>query len=305
MIKKTVSIDSRVSNYQTIFYGLEEDSPMTLLNAAQDHNLLALTTTDAGNTQATAKNLGDRTYDVTALGVLNQQEISETVGMDDAADFFKFSVTQANAIYLDLSATTNTKFQILNSAGTLMGTMSAGSSSGSFKYMVNLDAGTYYLKAATADSSERASYIAKTFFAPTDTQNDSLTVNSYAASSPVRLGALGANGTLTQTATIFDSFDFSGQNKYDAYTFTLSADANVKFDLSALKNLGSTYLSIKSQNGSSVGSLSINEYQNGADTGSVVKQLLAGTYTMNITGYGANKYDSVTGTSNKAPTKYE
>lgn len=112
-------------------------------------------TTDTSNTQAAAKDLGDKSYNVSTLGVLKQEEISETVGGDDSADFFKFSVTQANALYLDLSATASTKFQILNSAGSALGTLSAGASSGSYKYMLNLDVGTYYLKASTADSELR------------------------------------------------------------------------------------------------------------------------------------------------------
>jgi len=45
--------------------------------------------TDSGNTLATAKDLGDLTYNVTTLGALRSQEVSETVGGDtDAADFF-------------------------------------------------------------------------------------------------------------------------------------------------------------------------------------------------------------------------
>ena len=259
--------------------------------------------TDAGNTQATAKNLGDQTYDVVKLGVLTQQEISETVGEDDPADFFKFSVTQANALYLDLSATANTKFQVLNSVGALMGTMSAGSSSGSFKYMINLDVGTYYLKAATADSSEKASYIVKTLFAPTDTQHDSLAAEYYGSGGIVKLGSLGGNGTLTQTGTTFLSFGLYGQNYRDTYTFKLTADANVKFDLSALKNLGYTSLGVSSENGSSLGDFDISNY--GKETNSIVKQLLAGTYTITIQGYGLTKTDSATGISGTAPTKYE
>jgi uncharacterized protein YxjI/methionine-rich copper-binding protein CopC len=260
---------------------------------------------DTGNTLATAADLGGKTYDVTTLGVLTQQEITETVGADDTADFFKFSVTQANALYLDLSATTYTKFQVLNSAGTALGTLSAGASSGSYKYMLNLDAGTYYLKAATADSTERASYIAKTLFAPTDTQTDTLATGMWfgGSSAEVKLGNLAANGTITQTATVFDSFGFNGNNSRDSYTFTLTEDAKVKFDLTALKNAGYTNLNISSQNGSSVGSLSISQY--GTDTSSVEKQLLAGTYSISLYGNGATKYDSASGTSGTAPTKYQ
>jgi methionine-rich copper-binding protein CopC/uncharacterized ubiquitin-like protein YukD len=260
------------------------------------------TLTDSGNTQLNANNLGDKTYDVATLGILTQHEISETVGAEDTADYFKFSVTQANALYLDLSATTLTKFQILNSAGSALGTLSAGASSGSYQYMLNLDQGTYYLKAATADSTERASYIVKTLFAPTDTQTDTLAVSSYSAPT-VKLGNLGTNGTITQTATAFDAFGIYGQNIYDKYTFTLTADAKVKFDLSPLKNAGYISLNISSQNGSSVGSLSIDGY--GTDTSSVEKQLLTGTYTIDVRGYGATKYDSANGTSGTAPTKYQ
>lgn len=262
------------------------------------------TLNDSGNTQASAKDLGDKTYNVGTLGVLKQEEISETVGAEDTADFFKFSVTQANALYLDLSATASTKFQILSSAGTALGTLSAGASSGSYKYMLNLDAGTYYLKASTADSTEKASYIAKTLFAPTDTQTDILATGMFGGSSTVaKLGNLAANGTITKTATVFSSFGFGGNNSSDNYTFTLTEDAKVKFDLTALKNVGSTNLSVFSQNGSSIGSLSISQY--GTDTSSVEKQLLAGTYSISLYGYGASKYDSASGTSGTAPTQYQ
>ena len=37
-------------------------------------------TTDSGNTLAAAKDLGDLTYNLTTLGALKSQEISETVG---------------------------------------------------------------------------------------------------------------------------------------------------------------------------------------------------------------------------------
>ena len=114
-------------------------------------------------------------------------------------------MTQANGLYLNLAATTNTKFQVLNSAGTLMGTVSAGSSSGQFKYMLNLDAGTYYLKAATADSTERASYIMKTVLAPTDMSNDDLTNGAPV----VKLGNLGANGTLTTQSYAWSGLDIN------------------------------------------------------------------------------------------------
>ena len=61
--------------------------------------------TDSGNSLATAKDLGDLTYNVTTLGALKSQEISETVGGDtDAVDFFKFNVTQANGLYLYVSS---------------------------------------------------------------------------------------------------------------------------------------------------------------------------------------------------------
>ena len=259
--------------------------------------------TDTGNTQATAKDLGDKTYNVSTLGVLKQEEISETVGADDTADFFKFSVTQANALYLDLSATASTKFQILNSAAVALGTLSAGASSGSYRYMLNLDTGTYYLKASTADSTERASYIIKTLFAPTDTQTDTLVMNSFGAAIIAKLGNLAANGTITKTATVFNAFGFNGNNQGDSYTFTLTEDAKVKFDLTALKNLGSIYLNISSQNGSSVGNLSLSQY--GSDTSSVEKQLLAGTYSIGLNGYGGSKYDSASGTSGTAPTQYQ
>ncbi|MDD2711869.1 MAG: hypothetical protein PHU77_03040 [Simplicispira sp.] len=61
MTKQTVFIDNHVSNYKTTADSLEADTQETLLNAAQSRNALAVTTADSGNTQSTAKNLGDRT----------------------------------------------------------------------------------------------------------------------------------------------------------------------------------------------------------------------------------------------------
>jgi hypothetical protein len=60
-----------------------------------------------------------------------------------------------------------------------------------------------------------------------------------------KLGALGANASLKAQATLWSNYAsgtsstynmMSGQNSNDAYSFTLSQDAKVKFDLSALKN---------------------------------------------------------------------
>jgi hypothetical protein len=214
----------------------------------------AMVSNDSGNTLSTAKDLGDLTYNVTTLGALSVKEVSETVGGDtDAADFFKFNVTQANGLYLNLTSTVGTKFQIQNSLGTAVGTMNVGSMMGSSNYMVNLDAGTYYLKVNTTDSADRAAYTVKTVFAPQDTQNDNLGLYSTGA---VKLGSLGMNASLKTQASLWSnvgsgtsSFYMSGQNSNDQYSFTLSQDAKVKFDLSALKNAGSVNASISSSNG--------------------------------------------------------
>jgi hypothetical protein len=109
-------------------------------------------------------------------------------------------------------------------------------------------------------------------------------------------------GQLPRPLQCFLLLGFLAKITLTSYTFTLTEDAKVKFDLSTLKNAGYTDLNISSQNGSSVGSLYIDS---SSDASSVEKQLLAGTYSISMYGYGATKYDSVTGTSGKAPTKYQ
>ena len=281
---------------------------------------------DSGSTLASAKNMGDWTYNVPALGALTGQEFSETVGGDtDTADFFKFELTQANGMYLNLTSTVGTRFQVQNSIGTAVGTMSLGSSMGmamgSSNYMINLEPGTYYLRVNTIDSTERAAYTVKTVMAPQDTQNDNLGVYTPTAQ---KLGTLGMNASLKAQASLWSNYAsgpsstynmMSGQNSNDAYSFTLSQDAKVKFDLSALKNASYINASISSSNGTSVGSLNLSGMTPATGTTGTTggnpdqavfeKELLAGTYNISVNGMGLSKYDYASGTSVYLPTQYQ
>jgi len=107
------------------------------------------------------------------------------------------------------------------------------------------------------------------------------------------------------------SLYMSGQNSNDQYSFTLSQDAKVKFDLSALKNASAVNASISSSNGTSVGSIYLYGPMmapTGTGTGDqavLEKDLLAGTYNISIYGSGLSKYDYATGTNAYLPTTYQ
>lgn len=253
--------------------------------------------TDSGNILAMAKNLGNLTYDVGSLGVLKQYEINETVGgVTDAADYFSFNLTQANGLYFNLSSTSNTIFEIINSTGTSVGTLGVGSPYYPL-YMLNLDAGAYYIKVTAANSIERSAYIAKLVLAPTDVAKDDFSV--IGPPKKLNLGSLNADDILATTSYSWYGLDMSGNNNmFDAYSFDLTADAKVDFRLTVLKNSGLTTLSIASANG--------NAYLGTINGGSnIERHLVAGRYYMYVYGYSENKTDWVTGSSGPFPIKYE
>ena len=99
---------------------------------------LTLTADYAGNSTAAARNLGT---------LLGRQFVSDFVGSIDTQDFYRINLAapgSLNVLLNGLGADAN--LQVLNSAGTLIGSSSAGGTTPDSVNLTSLAAGTYFVR---------------------------------------------------------------------------------------------------------------------------------------------------------------
>ena len=99
---------------------------------------LTLTADYAGNSTAAARNLGT---------LLGRQSVSDFVGSIDTQDFYRINLAapgSLNVLLNGLGADAN--LQVLNSAGTLIGSSSAGGTTPDSVNLTSLAAGTYFVR---------------------------------------------------------------------------------------------------------------------------------------------------------------
>lgn len=194
----------------------------------------------AGNTLATAKN----------LGVLTPQTLSDFVGPSDTNDYYKFNVTTSTDFSATLSGlTANADLQLLNSSGTLI-TQSNKTGTTADSITRTLATGTYYLRVYPVSTASTV-YTLTLTAVPHDNAG-----NTFATANLV--------GPLTGTKTFSDAV--TSTDTLDYYRFRALVDGNFSMTLSALSAPNGAQMSLMDAGGTTI-----------ASGASITQQLSAGS----------------------------
>ncbi|MFM7470431.1 MAG: PPC domain-containing protein, partial [Nodosilinea sp.] len=211
------------------------DSPVTLLAAPADN---------AGNTLATARNIG---------ALSSTQTFADWVGSTDTNDYYRFNLTQASSFNLTLNGlSADADVQLLNSSGTvLQSSVNAGTTAESITSQ-SLAAGTYYVRVLPYSGSTNYNLtLSATASVPADNAGNTLATAR-------NIGALSSTQTFSDWVGSADTNDYYRFDLAQTSTFNLtlnglSADADVQLlnssgtVLQSSVNGGTTAESITSQ----------------------------------------------------------
>jgi trimeric autotransporter adhesin len=176
------------------------------------------TAIDAGNTLATARNIGLLSGD---------RSFQDNLNITDLNDYYRFSLNRYSAFYFTVNGlAANADVQLLNSKGeTLTASTASGMTMESGKRA--LEAGTYYLRVLSADR-QNTSYNLRMVANPLapDTAGNSLTTARS-------LGILGSNRTWqdfvgSRDAEDYYQFILPRTSNFSLNLFGLGADADVQ-----------------------------------------------------------------------------
>lgn len=225
----------------------------------------------AGNTLATAR----------VIGLADEASLSynDYVGATDSADYYSFSLSATSNLNLTLQRlSANADVQLLNSAGTVLGSSSnAGTLNEEFN-AYSLAAGTYYVRVLSQTTGGTGYRLNLTTTAATSASASDGAGNTLAAAR--QLGTIsGALPTIRDAVGSGDTNDYyqfttAGTTNFRLSLSGLSADADVQLlDTNGLAMAASTY----------AGTHSETIYYNGLD---------AGTYYVRVYPYaGSTSYD--------------
>ena len=217
-------------------------------------NAIALPVDNAGNTLATARNVGTLTA---------TQSFSDWVGSADIDDYYSFNVTApSNNVNLSLTGlSADVDLYLLNSSGTVISSSGSGTTSESITSQ--LSAGTYYARVNR--------------YRGDTTYSLSLNATDNAGNT---LATARAVGTLTATQSFSDwvaSFDID-----DYYSFNVTTQSNVSLNLTGL--IANANVELLNSSGGVISSSTAG----GNTSESITSQLSAGTYYARVYQFSGN-----------------
>jgi subtilisin family serine protease len=224
--------------------------------------LSAAPTDQAGNTLATARNIGT---------LSGSQTFSDFVGGVDTNDYYRFDLTQTSTFNLSLNGlSANADTQLLNSSGTVIqSSQNGGTTSESISR--SLSAGTYYVR--VYPNLGNTNYSLTLSAAPTDQAGNTLATAR-------NIGTLSGSQTFSDFVGSVDTNDYYRFDLTQTSTFNLSLNGlSADADTQLLNSSGTVIQS--SQNG-------------GTTSESISRSLSAGTYYVRVYPYSGNTSYSLT-----------
>ncbi|MDB9449631.1 pre-peptidase C-terminal domain-containing protein, partial [Dolichospermum circinale] len=217
-------------------------------------NATALPVDNAGNTLATARNVGTLTA---------TQSFSDWVGSFDIDDYYSFNVTApSNNVSLSLTGlNADVDLYLLDSSGTVISSSGSGTTSESISSQ--LSAGSYYVRVNR--------------YRGDTTYSLSLNATDNAGNT---LATARAVGTLTATQSFSDwvaSFDID-----DYYSFNVTTQSNVSLNLTGL--IANANVELLNSSGGVISSSTAG----GTTSESITSQLSAGTYYARVYQFSGN-----------------
>jgi Bacterial pre-peptidase C-terminal domain len=230
----------------------------------------------AGNTTATARNVGP---------LNGSRVIQDFVGADDTNDYYRFNIGPSSNFSLRLDGlTADADVQILNSAGTVIGSSTAASNNAEQINLSNLAPGSYF--ARVYQFSGATNYNLSLSASRTD-----LAGNTQASGR--NLGILNGSATVSEFVNSADANDF--------YRFSLSGTSNFSLSLNGLTADADVQLLNNS------GQVIASSILGGANAESITRNLAAGNYAVRVysvgtasTNYNLNLSSSLTTTVDTA-----
>ncbi len=212
---------------------------------------------------------GDTLAGATSLDPLvsGSFSVSDFVGHSDGTDWYKFTLTAAQAIDLSLSSLaggTTTRFRLFEADGRTLAEIHDDASADTH-FTGGLSAGTYYV-AIDALYGEDTAYTLK-LAKPAG-------LDGPAAHAPIGATSLGTLSTTVKTVTDRADDAFGP----DVYTFTLSATTIVNLRLGGLAFGTEAYLRLSD----AAGNVIVDQIAQDVDDGMLRQQLGAGTYYVTI-----------------------
>lgn len=211
---------------------------------------------------------GDSLAKASALDLVSGGfSVSDFVGRSDLDDWYKLTLTAAQAVELSLlglAGGTTTRFRLFEADGKTLANVYDDSISDT-RFTGGLSAGTYYI-AIDSPYGDDTAYTLK-LASPAS-------LDGPAAHGPIGATSLGTLSTTVKTVTdrVDDAFG------PDVYTFTLSASTLVNLRLGGLGYGTEAYLRLTD----AAGNVIVNQVAQDVDDGMVRQQLGAGTYYVTI-----------------------
>ncbi|MDB9535037.1 pre-peptidase C-terminal domain-containing protein [Dolichospermum planctonicum CS-1226] len=222
-------------------------------------SLNATAVDNAGNTLATARNIGTLT---------GTQSFNDWVGSADTNDYYSFNVERQSNFSLSLTGlSADADVQLLNSSGTVISSSTAGGTT-SESITRQLSAGTYYVQVYPYSGNTTYSLsLTATAVAPVDNAGNTLDTARTV-------------GTLTATQSFSDWVGKSDTNDY--YEFNVERQSNFSLSLTGLSADADVQLL------NSSGTVISSSTAGGTTSESITCKLSAGTYYVRVYQYSGN-----------------
>jgi len=230
----------------------------------------------AGNTTATARDIGP---------LNGSRLIQDFVGADDTNDYYRFNIGPSSNFSLRLDGlTADADVQILNSAGTVIGSSTLASNSAEQINLSNLAPGSYFARVYQFSG-------ATNYNLTLSASRPDLAGNTQATGR--NLGVLNGSATLSEFVNSADANDF--------YRFSLSRTSNFSLSLNGLTADADVQLL------NNAGQVIASSILGGANAESITRNLAAGNYAVRVysvgtasTNYNLNLSSSLTPTVDTA-----
>ena len=226
-------------------------------------------TQDPGEDFSTAFNLGVLSGNLT---------ITESVGSNDLADVYQFTLNQAGEFSLSLEGLSgDADIGIFDSNGTLIGVSENASTEGE-SLSGTLDAGVYYVNVSSYDGIE-TNYNLNLFAGGTASPQNPSPDPGNTLSTALQIGNLGSGFVSQETVGLNDSVDF--------YEFSVSQSGIFTADLSQLSADADVRLINDANNNGAIdpGEVTAWQWERGSDSESIRSFLESGNYVLEVSTY--------------------